>query len=150
LDENAVPPEWRLNPREKGGPYDRYEDWQPVEARLQRILADAVDRLYYPDERRMPYAASATHQEINAGALQQKYAPEHVFCFFRQIQGLPGRFSMPAFQEMLSVRLKEEYPRGMSAACQELVQDVQALSPDATAREVSHHIKDALKRTREG
>ena len=45
LDKNAVPPEWRLNPRVKGGDYDRYEDWQPVEARLQRILADAVNRV---------------------------------------------------------------------------------------------------------
>src|SRR5512137_2745640 len=42
LDENAVPGEWRLKPRQRGGHYERPEDWHPVEARLHAILAGAV------------------------------------------------------------------------------------------------------------
>jgi WD40 repeat protein len=150
LDENAKHPERRLNPRKKPGPYERYEDWQLVEACLQRVLAEAVDDLHFPEEQQIAYTASATHQEISAGALQQQDAPEHVFCFFRHIkdiQGLPNEFSMPAFQTMLAARLKEEYRRGLSASCQALVNDVQALSPDLSARDVSIHLKDALDRT---
>ena len=144
LDENAIPPERRLNPREKPGLYERYENWQPVEMRLQRILAEAVGKLNFPEKRRLAYTASATHQEINAGALQQQDAPEHVFCFFRHIQGLPYEFNMPAFQTMLSARLMEEE---LSSSCQALVSAVQALSPNSSARDVSIHLKDALDRT---
>jgi hypothetical protein len=147
LDENAIPPERRLKPRQKGGLHERYEDWQPVESRLQRILANAVDDLRFSDERRLAYTASATHQEINAGALQQKDAPEHVFCFFRQIQDLPNAFSMPAFQAILTTRLKEEYSHELSSSCKVLVNDIKALSPNSSARDVSIHLKDALDRT---
>jgi len=66
LDENTITPERHLNPREKPGPYVRYEDWQPVEVRLQRILAEAVGKLNFPEKRRLAYTASATHQEIDA------------------------------------------------------------------------------------
>jgi hypothetical protein len=147
LDKNAKPTEWRLNPREKPGPYVRYADWQPVEARLQRILAEAVGKLSFPDTRRLAYAASATHQEINAGALGQQDAPEHVFCFFRQIRGWPGAFNMPAFQAILAGRLKQEYPLGLSQPCQALVNAVQALSPESSARQVSQHLKETITRT---
>jgi hypothetical protein len=147
LDVNAVPPEWRLNPREKPGPYVGYADWQPVEARLQRILAEAVGKLSFPENRRLAYTASATHQEINAGALQQQDAPEHVFCYFRQIRGLPGAFNMPAFQAILTSRLKNEYPLGLSQTCQALVNAVQALPPESSARQVSQHLKETITRT---
>lgn len=147
LDENAISPERRLNPREKPGPYVRYADWQPVEARLQRVLAEAVSRIDLPENRRLAYTASATHQEINAGALQQQDAPEHVFCFFRQIQDLPKTFNMPAFQSILSGRLKKEYPLGLSQSCQALVNAVQTLSQEASAREVSHQLGEAIKNT---
>ncbi len=146
-DRNALPPVWCLNPRQVGGPYEVYEDWQPVETRLQRILAGAVDKLGFPEKRRLAYVASATHQEIHAGALQQQDAPEHVFCYFRKIQGLPGSFSMPAFQEMLSARLAAEYPRGLSTACQALVNPVQALDPHSSPRRVNLYLEETLDST---
>ena len=33
LDENAVPPEWRLKLRERKSHYENYDNWQPVESR---------------------------------------------------------------------------------------------------------------------
>ena len=96
LDENAVPPEWRLKPRERGSQYENYDNWQPVESRLHTILAAAAARLNLTDEERLPYTASATEQEIAAGALSVKEAPEHVLCFFRSIDDLPQHFDLAA------------------------------------------------------
>jgi WD40 repeat protein len=96
LDENAAPPEWRLQPRRRDGAYAKYENWQPVESRLHTILAQAVGNLNFTAERRSPYTASATEQEIAAGALRVKEAPEHVLCFFRSIDGLPQHFNLAA------------------------------------------------------
>ena len=121
LDENADPPEWRLKPRERGSDFESYSGWQPVEARLQTILATATSDLRLLDPERLPYVASATEQEIAAGVLRVKEAPEHVLCFFRGIENLPKQFSAPGFQAMLAARLKEEYPQGVPACCNEVV-----------------------------
>jgi hypothetical protein len=96
LNGNAVPPEWRLQPRERGSQYENYDNWQPVESRLHAILAAAAAKLNLTDEQQLPYIASATEQEIAAGALRVKGAPEHVHCFFRSISGLPRQFSLAA------------------------------------------------------
>ena len=96
LDENAVPPEWQLKPRERESHYENYDNWQPVESRLHTILAAAAARLNLTDEERLPYTASATEQEIAAGALSVKEAPEHVLCFFRSIDDLPQHFDLAA------------------------------------------------------
>src|SRR5512137_2398522 len=40
LDSNAVPGEYRLKPRLRGSEYEKYDGWQPVEARLHAILAE--------------------------------------------------------------------------------------------------------------
>ena len=96
LDENAVLPEWRLKPRRRGSEYEKYDNWQPVESRLHAILAAAAVRLNLTDEQQLPYTASATEQEIAAGALRVKEAPEHVLCFFRSIDGLPQHFNLAA------------------------------------------------------
>ncbi len=102
LDENAEPAEWRLQPRERGGPYEAYANWQPVETRLQRILAAAALRLGFSGDRLLPYTASATEQEIAAGALRVKDAPDHVLCFFRKIEGLPEEYD-PAARDYLDL-----------------------------------------------
>ena len=81
-----------LQPRERGGPYETYEAWAPVEAQLRAILGRAAEAIDLPEEERLKYWASATHQEIVAGALQVEDAGEHVFCFLRQIEDLfPNR-----------------------------------------------------------
>lgn len=88
-DENAVPPEYNLRPRERGRGVEAYEDWAPIEARLRAILVQAVAALDLDAEARLKYGASATHQEIAAGALQVEDADAHVFCFFRETDSLP-------------------------------------------------------------
>ena len=147
LDRNAVPPEWRLKPREKGGEYDDYANWQPVEARLQKKLAEAVLKLKFPDEQRFPYLTSATEQEIAAGALQVKEAPEHVFCFLRNIDGLPHKFSAGDFISNLKERLKEEYPEGYSKSCRDLIKPILEMDTNSSAKEFAIRIQGCLKQT---
>lgn len=141
LDTNAIPPEWRLKPREKDGKYEKYADWQPVEAELQRILSDAVESLPLDMQRKLVYQASATHQEILAGALEQEDAPEHVFCFFRNIPDLPKTFSKPGYDEILAARLQLEYPLGLKPKCEGLVSAVQKLPENTSAKELHDHLK---------
>lgn len=147
LDKNAVPAEYRLNPRKKGGPYQDYEAWQPVEAELQRILSEAIDRLHWPEDKRLPYQASATHQEILRGALKQTDSPEHVFCFFRNIPNLPKVFSAQVFKDLLINRLVMEYPNGINAACTALVDTILALPLDASIETIREQIDHALEDT---
>jgi hypothetical protein len=90
-DKNAVPSEYRLLPREPGGEYAAYEAWKPVEARLHDILAAAAQEIDLDAERRRAYVASATEQEIAAGALQVPDPEGKVFCFFRDIDGATDR-----------------------------------------------------------
>ena len=100
-DDNAVPPVYGLRPRRVGfgeGASDeemartRDEEsaaWRAAEARLFRILVDAAAKTALSAESRLKYGASATEQEIAAGALKVEDAGRHVFCFFRKIEGLP-------------------------------------------------------------
>jgi WD40 repeat protein len=88
-DDNAVPPVYLLLPRERSGSYAAKEAWEPAEARLQAILAGAARRAGIGRRRLLKYVASATHQEIAAGALAPDAQPGQAFCFFRTIDGLP-------------------------------------------------------------
>ncbi|MGD2218156.1 MAG: DUF4062 domain-containing protein, partial [Gemmatimonadales bacterium] len=90
-DDNAIPPEYRLLPRQRGSEYEAYSGWKPVETRLHAILAEAVEGLGLPDDRRRPYVASATEQEVAAGALGTPEPEGKVFCFFRSINGATDR-----------------------------------------------------------
>jgi WD40 repeat protein len=70
------------------------------------------------EEAQFKYWASATHQEIAAGALSPQVETEHVFAFFRHIEGLPedsraadfrdldqaGRPDTNAFQRLSSLK----------------------------------------------
>ncbi len=88
-DDNAVPPEYLLQPRTKGGEYEDPETWSPVEKKVRRSLADAAQAAGFGAARLLPYQTSATHQEILAGALGIPDAADHVFCFFRSLTGEP-------------------------------------------------------------
>lgn len=87
-DENAVPPVLCLKPRT-----GRHTDYTVWHAEVERPLRVAMERaaasLDWPAARRLPYGASATEQEIVAGALNARDAREHVFGFFRSLSGLP-------------------------------------------------------------
>jgi NACHT domain- and WD repeat-containing protein len=92
LDENAVPPEWVLQPR-RGELEDcaPCEGWAPVERVLRGSLLRAAERSGLDAQALRRYRASATELEIVDGALDRKKAPdaqEHVFAFFRRITNL--------------------------------------------------------------
>src|SRR3990170_2812188 len=60
-----------------------------IERRLHATLLKAARELaQWPDEL-LKYTASATEQEILAGALRVADAADHVFCYFREIEDLP-------------------------------------------------------------
>jgi len=102
-DENAAPAEYCLRPRELNIPENagdeekkaalekETDEWNELENKLRSILLNAVDQLGWPDSdsRRIKYEASATHQEILNGAMSVQDAHEHVYSFFRRIEGLP-------------------------------------------------------------
>ncbi|HMA18456.1 MAG TPA: hypothetical protein VKS03_08455, partial [Thermoanaerobaculia bacterium] len=108
-DDNAVPPVYGLRPRQPGLAEGAEEEdrrraldeesreWSSVEERLRRALRTAVAGLDLPAGKRLKYAASATEQEIEAGALKIEDAEKHVFAFFRSIEGLPRDGSGGAF-----------------------------------------------------
>lgn len=86
-DDNATPVTYCLQPRTSQ--YEVYGFWEPVERRLHWILEIASTQLsLFPDER-LKYHASATEQEIVAGAMRVADAIDHVFCYFREIEDLP-------------------------------------------------------------
>lgn len=104
-DDNANPPEYVLRSREALVPEDgskgsrsiiRQQDadeWRRLESRVLGILRTAIHSLGWLDHdpRRAKYEQSATHQEIEAGALSTTLdrPDQHVFCFIREINGLP-------------------------------------------------------------
>jgi hypothetical protein len=151
LDENAVPPEWCLKARQRGSEYEAYDDWQLVESRLQSILASAVARMNLIDQQELPYTASATEQEINAGALQVSEAPEHVFCFFREITNFPQDFSAEEFQSELKARLGEEYEDGLpKPVLEDYLKEIYQMDPVSTAKDFDEQIKALLENAPKG
>jgi len=87
-DDNASPEgAFVLQPRL--GQVEVFEVWEPLERRLHATLLKAARELaQWPDEL-LKYTASATEQEILAGALRVADAADHVFCYFREIEDLP-------------------------------------------------------------
>jgi hypothetical protein len=129
-DENAVPPVYCLQPRKKGSELADFNTWErQVERPLRRALFAAVDAIgldQIDKGQRLKYGASATEQEISAGALTIDDAPDHVFCYFRTIRKLPRDLSAKDFVDLyengvfdstaaakladLKVRLKTKLP----------------------------------------
>ena len=86
-DDNAVPPVYVLQPRT--GEYEPYEAWEPVERRLHILLDIAAKTANLPEADLIQYTTSATEQEIIQGAIQVVNAREHIFCFVREVEGIP-------------------------------------------------------------
>lgn len=112
-DSNAVPAIYVLQTRtiDSGGAsaedarrirQDEARDWAAVENRIRSRLTAAIAQLNWPadDPRRFKYEASATHQEIQAGAFQTDAPHEHVFCYFREIDGLPTDASAAQYRDI--------------------------------------------------
>ena len=101
-DENSVPPAYLIQPRKvdiperatheetKAAREKESIEWEETEQFLQTILRTAIKKLSPKDEQRIKYHASATEQEIMAGAMTVPDAQKHVFGFFRDISDLPG------------------------------------------------------------
>ena len=109
-DENAVPPEYMLQSKEKALKENLV--WGTVETDILKTLRDAVNKLSFTPEQRIKYFASATHQEIIRGALnppEDGESPEkHVFAFSRNIAGLPQNRSAKAFIDLIGEAPDEE------------------------------------------
>ncbi|MFX1258959.1 MAG: ATP-binding protein, partial [Promethearchaeota archaeon] len=91
-DENALPPEFILQPRKVGSKYVEWENWVLVERELRFILTQAINRIsptQFLEENRFKYFSSITEQELIEGCLKIPDAKEHVFAFFRTIEDLP-------------------------------------------------------------
>ncbi|HNS50565.1 MAG TPA: DUF4062 domain-containing protein [Anaerolineae bacterium] len=88
LDENALPAHFCLLPRTAD--HIAFELWEPVEQRLHAILEKAAHDIGLPPSAQFKYTASATEQEIQAGALGIPDAKNHVYCYFRELRNLPA------------------------------------------------------------
>ncbi|MDE3088288.1 MAG: DUF4062 domain-containing protein, partial [Chloroflexota bacterium] len=117
-DDNAVPAVYCLQPR--SGEYVEYDSWEKVEDKLRQIFLAAIEWLPLLPDEAIKYTASATEQEIVHGALRVPDAQEHVFCYFREIEGLPADERGEGFndlnakaarkQEELKARLRQQLP----------------------------------------
>lgn len=84
-DDNALPAVYSLQPRR--GEFADFSVWEErVERPLRSLLLKATREI--EEKERIKYEASATEQEIIAGALGVPDAQHHVFCFFRRIANL--------------------------------------------------------------
>lgn len=115
-DDNAVPAEYCLRARtvhfhpnasdqEKRASMEaEAQEWSQIEEKLRSSFLQAIAKLTWPDNdpRRAKYEASATHQEIIHGTLSVPDAYEHVFCFLRDIPGLPHDKSARNFVDLNS------------------------------------------------
>jgi hypothetical protein len=111
-DDNAVPIEsdpsqfiWYLKPRE--GEFKKGSLWFPIEQQLRAILEKAVTEMALESFDRLKYETSATHQEIDRGALRVE--EDHVFCFFRSIEELPSDESAKGFIDLGSDNRRDEH-----------------------------------------
>jgi WD40 repeat protein len=147
LDENAVPAEYCLQPWEGY----TYEAWCEVEKHLHDVLAEGARTAGLNQEALFKYQASATHQEIDAGALQVDDAAEHVYCFFREIEeieDLPSNFKAQVFLDELDERLIEIYPDGLpEPAYKDFIAEIKRTDPASNAREISDTIKSLMTQT---
>jgi len=79
-DTNAVPPVYILQPAGS--------DNNDSQETVLSILRKTVEKLDLSPDRKLKYLASATHQEVENGALRVEDADQHVFGFFRSITNL--------------------------------------------------------------
>jgi NACHT domain- and WD repeat-containing protein len=128
-DDNAVPPEYCLRRRKVDVPEGASEnqvevarkaeaaEWREIEHELRTLLLGAIDGAGWreDDPRRAKYTASATEQEIVRGALAAPDAHEHVFAFFRTINGLPADPTAKVFRDLRDGMPDREARRRLAA-----------------------------------
>lgn len=88
VDKNSVPPVRYLLPRSSESAANVC--CKTDEKNLCAVLSSATDRAGFSPERRLPYVASATEQEIAyRGLLDGRCKKGAAFCFFRHVNDLP-------------------------------------------------------------
>ena len=113
-DDNSVPPAYLLQARKidipEGASYEETkaakekesDEWAETEIFLQTMLRAAIEKLSLSDKQKIKYHASATEQEIMAGAMAVPDAQQHVFGFFRDIKDIPGDTSAKDFIDLIT------------------------------------------------
>jgi hypothetical protein len=96
-DRNAVPAEYRLQPR--AGEFAEEAVWEPLERTMRTSLAAAANEAGVDAKARRKYSCSVTEQEAVAGIFEAEDARGHVHCFFRTIVGLPDDHAGRAFRD---------------------------------------------------
>jgi hypothetical protein len=131
-DENAVPPEYYLRPREKDSPFEQYEEWDPVEQELHGILAKGAKGTAFESNPR--FQASATEQEILAGAVEIGEPEGRAFAFFREIELKDGDPDpRQAYERRKSAAEKVRWATGKEReAAKEALKAVEEATPIAT------------------
>lgn len=150
LDQNARPePEYVLRPRVPGMVQDAFQtsapseveaekqDWiERCEIPMRRILIEAIEASGWPpeDPRRRKYEQSATHQEIETGALMEHDCQGHVFAYLREAAPSDANESNPvtALKKSLMQTLPPEQiymfqnssPDALSQLCTRVVNDL--------------------------
>lgn len=133
-DENAMPPVYCLHPRLKEGGFADFETWDSkVERPLRQILLKAIAGMTLTQEQSLKYVASATEQEIVAGALTVPDAQEHVFCYFREIANLDDFTKdlshTPVARDFLDTDESENFDNSAHAQLQQLKERLRLLLP---------------------
>jgi len=99
LDANADPPAYSL--RHRAGELVDYDRWTAEETALRAALLRAAAEVFDAADPAWPkYLDSATHQEIRHGAFEASDPASHVFCYFREIDGLPADAAASTYRDM--------------------------------------------------
>lgn len=91
-DRNAIPPMMWLKKRR-----GEWASGQSQELATRDSLRRAADRAGFTGDERLPYFASATHQEIALGALAGVDTRDHVHVYVRHIENVPQEVSAGDF-----------------------------------------------------
>jgi hypothetical protein len=100
--------EYVLRPRWRRTSEENFETWQRTEEQLRGILHRAIEKSGWAldDPRRAKYTHSATHQEIECGALRAEETETHVHAYIRTIDNYPTDGSAQVFVDAGDSELK--------------------------------------------
>jgi hypothetical protein len=87
---------------------EELRDWQGspgqigLEGRIRLLFLTAIRQLNWAadDFRRFNYEASATHHEVRAGVGEAQNPQDHVFCYSREIDGLPADETAATYRDI--------------------------------------------------
>ena len=153
-DDNAIPAEYRLQPREldlsrcstrddeEAARAAEAEEWRKIENDLRQALVKAAEKASLTEEQRYKYEVSATAQEIALGALQVDDPSDKVLCCFRTLKGLPDRPRPRNILAYIKDRC-EEHGCTLNSSAIQCLESIQDLPHTASPRTVRNLISRA-------